>query len=193
MTPLETSLAFTLREEGGFSSDTNDAGNWSSGKAGSGRFVGTMRGIAAPTLIRWVGPENSAMVTEAYMRALQPPLVKAIMIRGYWVEMQCQALHAGVGLMVFDHGINAGPAASIRLLQRAVGTKQDGCCGPKTIAAASRVPAAVLVEQVGLVQVTAYRAMAAFPRYGAAWLGRVGRRRVAALALARSIEPRTGD
>ena len=40
-------LPFTLREEGGLSTDPHDDGNWSGGAAGKGVLRGTKNGISA--------------------------------------------------------------------------------------------------------------------------------------------------
>ena len=40
-------LPFTLHHEGGLSLDRRDTGNWTGGKVGLGRLVGTKYGIAA--------------------------------------------------------------------------------------------------------------------------------------------------
>lgn len=41
------SLAFTLKYEGGYSSNRKDPGNWTGGKVGAGVLKGTKYGIAA--------------------------------------------------------------------------------------------------------------------------------------------------
>lgn len=40
-------IAFVLESEGGYSTDCNDNGNWTGGKAGAGEFKGTKYGISA--------------------------------------------------------------------------------------------------------------------------------------------------
>jgi lysozyme family protein len=47
---------------------------------------------------------------------------------------------------VIDHGVNAGPRAAVRILQRAAGVQEDGILGPKTLAAARGVSRAQYTE-----------------------------------------------
>lgn len=42
-----------------------------------------------------------------------------------------------LALQVFDHSVNAGKKAAVKILQRLCGSKVDGVIGPKTIAAAN--------------------------------------------------------
>ena len=52
----ETVRKFVVREEGGYSSDSRDGGNWSSGRVGVGTLIGSNMGVGAPALIA-VRPE----------------------------------------------------------------------------------------------------------------------------------------
>lgn len=53
----------------------------------------------------------------------------------YWDGAVCDALPRLAALTVFDHSINAGPVAAIKVLQRALGVTPDGVVGPQTRAA----------------------------------------------------------
>ena len=44
---LPAVLAETLAHEGGYSSNPKDPGNWTGGKVGAGKLLGTQKGIAA--------------------------------------------------------------------------------------------------------------------------------------------------
>ena len=96
------------------------------------------------------------------------------------------ALPAGVDLMVFDHGVNAGPARGVRSLQAALGfdpTDQDGANGPHTIAAATAADATATIGAMADNQEAYYRSLASFADFGNGWLARLGRRKAAALAM----------
>jgi len=58
--------------------------------------------------------------------------------RDYWLATKSDVLPPGIAALVFDAAVNHGTAASIRLLQRSVGSRADGKIGPKTIAAVHR-------------------------------------------------------
>ena len=57
--------------------------------------------------------------------------------RDYWLPMNLELLNdPNLILHVFDMGVNSGPKTAIKLLQRLVGTIDDGSLGPKTAHAA---------------------------------------------------------
>lgn len=66
---------------------------------------------------------------------------KAIYLRDYWNRARCDELPPSIAYLVFDCAVNSGIGQSIRFLQRALGTADDGVIGPLTIAAVSRVDA----------------------------------------------------
>ncbi|HUU99464.1 MAG TPA: glycosyl hydrolase 108 family protein [Bacteroidales bacterium] len=58
---------------------------------------------------------------------------KEIYFKKYWIPMNLDGIRSEeLVLQVFDFGVNAGPATSVKLLQRVVGAVVDGKCGPKT-------------------------------------------------------------
>src|SRR6185437_5890432 len=99
-------------------------------------------------------------------------------------KMRCGDLTAGVGLSVFDFGVNAGPGPSARMLQWASGMSGDdvdGVVGPRTIAAANRRAPAILIDTLAAMQTAHYRRLADFPTFCVGWLARTARRKAAAL------------
>ena len=116
---------------------------------------------------------------------------------GYWNALRCFGLPAGMALMVFDHGFNAGPSASARVLQVTLGVQADGQIGPVTTGAARSVgDDRVFLERLRDAQAADYRSKSDFPAFGKEWVGdpagkddwhrqgRLGRRYQAAMALA---------
>ena len=61
---------------------------------------------------------------------------KSIYRRLYWDAVRADELPAVVRFDVFDGAVNSGAVQSIKWLQRAAGTVDDGILGPKTMAAA---------------------------------------------------------
>lgn len=55
--------------------------------------------------------------------------------RSYWTGASCDKMtHLPLTAMqVFDHSINAGPQAAVKVLQTALGATADGRVGPKTL------------------------------------------------------------
>lgn len=54
----------------------------------------------------------------------------------YWTPLKCAQLPSRLRLCAFDASIHHGVERAIKMLQGAVGTKQDGILGPKTLEAA---------------------------------------------------------
>ncbi len=116
-------IAFTLAQEGGFSSNAADPGNWTGGAVGSGELRGTNFGISAasyPSL-------DIANLTQAE--------AEAIYRRDYWDKVAGDELPFPLALVAFDAAVNAGIRRSIAWLQLAAGANPDGVLGSATRAA----------------------------------------------------------
>jgi lysozyme family protein len=157
-------LAIVLGHEGGFSNDPQDPGG------------ATNLGITRTTLAAWRG----RAVTEAEVLALSRDEAMAIYRARYWDVMRCGDLPAGLDLMVFDFGVNAGPGAGARMLQRAVGAPPDGAVGPVTLAAALRADRPAAIDRMAKLREDHYRALPTFGRFGRGWLRRTEEVRQAA-------------
>jgi lysozyme family protein len=116
------SMAFTAREEGGYTNDPNDPGNWTSGQCGEGVLIGTYGGISAPELIAWLAPHEVHLATASFMKNLPEAERLAIFGAKYWNPIRGNQLLPGVDLLVFDHAVNVGVRGSIKLLQQAHGS-----------------------------------------------------------------------
>ncbi len=139
------SLAFTLQQEGGFSDDPNDPG----GATNYGITLGTLRTYTGNPDLGVADIQNISMDT-----------VQAIYGADYWNRMRCDALPAGVDLMVFDHGVNAGTGRSAMVLQQALGltgAAVDGSIGPHTLAAVGQVAPAALIHDLAGRQRASYQ------------------------------------
>ena len=165
-------LNFTLSEEGGFVDDPRDPG----GATNKGITLATLRGFMhAPDL------------PVASVREITSVMVHAIYQAEYWNRMRCDALPPGVDLMVFDHGVNAGPARSVKLLQESLRFDQvwqDGACGPRTLAAAAGFEPIALIARLSRLQAASYCALSGFRAFGSGWLTRQNRRKAQARAMA---------
>jgi len=170
MTSFPACLTFTLREEGGFVDDPRDPGG------------ATNMGITLATLRLWRG--DPGLGADA-LRALTREAAAGIYGARYWNRLRCDGLPAGVNLMVFDFGVNAGTGRAALQLQEAVGTAADGFIGAVTLGFAGREDPAALVECLAARQEAHYRALPGFATFGRGWLARTARRRDAALAMIR--------
>ena len=114
---FDSSFDLLLKHEGGFSDHATDPG-------GKTRY-GITEAVA-----REVGYRGD-------MRELPLDLAKRIYKDRYWDTVKAEQLPAAVRYAIFDAAVNSGPGQSTKWLQRALGVKDDGTIGPKTLAAAN--------------------------------------------------------
>ena len=167
MDTFSTCLTFTLREEGGFVNNPRDPGG------------ATNLGITRQQLAEW----RDCNCSVADVRTLSLAEAEAIYGARYWNVVQGDALPAGLDLMVFDFGVNAGPSRAARMLQSAVGVVADGSIGPQSLAAAESCDAKAALQSMILLQERYYHACAGYPVFGSGWLARLARRHAAAVGM----------
>lgn len=144
MSAFERSVAFVLRQEGGYVNDPRDPG-------GETNFGISKRAFPSAD-IRGMTKERASEIYRV----------------NYWNAVRADEMPSGIGFMVFDLAVNAGVHRSIVLLQRACGITEDGILGPVTIAAAQTVTPMAL----GAVRVAFYRSLPTFGVYGHGWIRR---------------------
>lgn len=170
-------VGFTLRCEGGFTTNPEDRGNWTGGAIGVGTLKGTNFGLSA------------ASYPHLNLRDLTCDAAQAIYRRDYWRPIRGDELPVGPDLMVFDHAVNAGVGASVRVLQAAAEVTVDGAMGPRTLLAVRQADSNDLVLRLSRAQTEFYDAGAeAMFRQGL--IRRVALRTNAALALLSQVGPR---
>ncbi|MGB3026848.1 glycoside hydrolase family 108 protein [Paradevosia shaoguanensis] len=158
---LPAVLAETLAHEGGYSSNPKDPGNWTGGKVGAGKLLGTQKGIAA------------ASYPNRDIRNLTDADIQAIYQHDFWHPVRGDDLPSGVDLSVFDAGVMSGPSRSAKWLQQVVGAKADGVVGTATLAALKSIaPRAVIkghcAKRLGFVQ-----SLAIWNTFGKGWSRRI--------------------
>jgi lysozyme family protein len=112
-----------LEDEGGFTNNPKDPGNWTGGRVGNGKLLGTKFGIAANTYPNVDIPN------------LTREQAKAIYRRDWWDKLRLDRMPPMVAAMLLSVAINTGIGRASRWLQAAVGAKVDGQVGPATIGA----------------------------------------------------------
>ena len=180
---MQAALAFTRAEEGGYSSDARDGGNWTSGTCGKGQMIGSNMGVGAPCLVEYNARHQLGLsMSPATMEGLSTDLYQSIAVDEYWSLLPCDSLPPGLAIMVFDYAWNRGNGNSIHELQEALGVTMDGDYGVRSAAAMRRVSnIPTFIERLGMVQQQHYRSLLSFPVYGRGWLARTVRRQTAAL------------
>ena len=156
MDNFEKCLDMVLKSEGGFVNDPHDPGGM------------TNLGVTA----RVWGDYTKKPATEAVMRALTKADVAPLYREYYWAVTRCSALPDGVDYLVFDMAVNMGVGKAARLLQKALGVKEDGVIGMKTLDEVNRVEAAELIKRLSDLKEAFYRSLPTFGTFGKDWLAR---------------------
>ena len=123
------------------------------------------------------GETNFGISRRAYpgedIKGMTIDRAREIYRRDYWGPAGCDAVPDGIRADLFDMAVNAGPAAAVRALQRAVGETADGILGPRTIQAASSMPAPRLVARFNGQRLAALAELPTWPAFGRGWARRI--------------------
>jgi lysozyme family protein len=143
-------LPILLAEEGGYSDDSNDPG-------GATNFGISQRSYPSLDIAN-----------------LTVDQAANVYYTDFWLKNQCDAIPVPLAFYHFDSCVNAGPAASVRILQQTVGVPQDGVLGPVTLAACAGLPATqyylYMVHRLGH-----YQSLPGWGTYGNGWTNRLFR------------------
>ena len=161
----DKSFDAVIAHEGGFTSDERDPGN----KLPDGRKGSTMLGCTQANWEAYVGHK----VTWDDMKALTKEDVKPLYKKNYWDAVKGDDLPSGVDYAAFDFAINAGPGASKRMIQRALGVAADGAIGPMTMQAIKSANPKEFLQKFSDAKTAFYQSLPTFPTYGKGWLRRV--------------------
>jgi lysozyme family protein len=167
-TNFDACLASVLQSEGGFVNDPADPGG------------ATNHGVTKRTWEAYVGHSVSVDDIKALTVADVGPLYR----QRYWAQMSCDDWAAGVDLMAFDFGVNAGPTRSLKTLQQAVGVTADGVVGSGTRAAVAAASPRTVIATCADLRDAYYHSLPTFARFGKGWLARVDRVAKQAVAMA---------
>lgn len=126
---IDAMIADLIRREGGYVNDPDDSGG------------PTKYGITQAALEDWLDRD----CTENDVKALTENEAAEIYRAIYYFLPRIDALPASLQAHVFDIGVNSGPRAAIKMLQRALNSllchvNEDGIIGPQTIAAVRTQP-----------------------------------------------------
>ena len=161
----DKSCDMVLAHEGGFTNDQRDSGNHLS----DGRQGCTMLGCTQANWEAYIGHK----VTQDDMKKLTKDDVKPLYKKNYWDAVSGDLLPSGLDYAALDFAINAGPAASRKMIQRALGVVADGAIGPNTLKAINEADAKELIQKFSDAKTTFYKGLGNFNIYGAGWLKRV--------------------
>lgn len=122
---FDKAIGRILSHEGGYTINPADRGNWTSGTIGVGTLKGTKYGISAMTY------PNEDIKNLTWNRAVE------LYRRDFWQPLVAERLHDGVAYQLLDFAVNSGIRNALRAYQRALGVKDDGAFGVKSLAASA--------------------------------------------------------
>lgn len=117
---FDKSFGRVFGHEGRYQRLYSDRGNWTSGRVGVGKLKGTKFGISAMSY------------PELDIKNLTMEQAREIYHRDWWVKLRMDKFLPAVSYQMFDAAINHGMYNATRMIQRAVGVKDDGIIGPVT-------------------------------------------------------------
>jgi lysozyme family protein len=98
---------------------------------------------------------------------------KSIYQQGYWTPARCDQLPWPLAYFVFDAAVNQGWQNAVKLLQKSVGTAQDGVIGNNTLVAIKRADQKELCALFMADRALRYTGTRNFDVYGRGWLKRL--------------------
>lgn len=158
---FERAFEVLIGNEGGFTRDPNDRGNWTLGKVGQGELKGTKYGISAmayPTVD---------------IKNLSLDQARVIYKRDYWDKLNADLLPEEIRFDLFDTAVNSGVTEACRTLQRSVGVTPDGVVGTKTIAAVNLLNPQLLDKRFSAQRLLYIADLSTWPNYGRGWVRRI--------------------
>lgn len=107
------------------------------------------------------------------MKQLPKATAEKIVDAMYWQAIDGEHLPPAIAWHVLDAAYNHGTGTSVKLLQRAVGTKDDGILGPKTIAAANQGDINDIIFLFCAERIEFYCNLNTFSVFGKGWMRRM--------------------
>lgn len=158
---FEIAFQRLISHEGGYSNDRNDPGNWTGGKVGLGKLLGTKFGLAANTY------------PNLDIKNLTIDQAKLIYKKDWWDKLGADQLHPAIVYQLWDFAINAGKSRAVKELQQVAGVPDDGIIGPKTIAAVKVMEVNDVLLMLAAERLKFYTSLSTWDRYGKGWTNRV--------------------
>lgn len=158
---FEIAFQRLIGHEGGYSNDRNDPGNWTGGKVGIGKLLGTKFGLAANTY------------PNLDIKNLTTDQAKLIYKKDWWDKLGADQLHPAIVYQLWDFAINAGKSRAVKELQQVAGVPDDGVIGPKTIAAVKVMEVNDVLLMLAAERLKFYTSLSTWDRYGKGWTNRV--------------------
>lgn len=150
---FQTALKRVLQHEGGYVNHPSDPGGETN--------YGITKSVA-----RQYGFKGS-------MKDIPMDIVEKIYKDQYWDAMSCDSFPFSVAFQLFDAAVNHGLLNARKLLQRAVGVKDDGIIGELTLAAVRKTPQLTLISLFNSKRLEFYSKISTVKVFGGGWMARV--------------------
>lgn len=158
---FDQSFTALIGNEGGYTTNPKDKGNWTGGVVGKGLLLGTKYGIAA------------SQYPSVDIKNLSLDDAKAIYKRDYWDKCHTDELPEPVRFDMFDMAVNSGIGNAAMALQAAVGATVDGHIGVGTIAAMNTLDPQVVDKRFAAQRLLFLCSIKSWPDFGKGWVIRV--------------------
>jgi lysozyme family protein len=170
---FKDALKHVLVHEGGYADHPKDPGG------------ATMKGVTLLVYKNHFGEDK----TKDDLRNISNSELQKIYKTGYWNKCHCDELPSGIDYAVFDAAVNSGPGRGARWLQAAVGAKQDGGIGAKTLAKVAGFDTVSVINKMCDSRLHFLQGLTNWQTFGRGWQRRVDGVRQTALKLAGETVP----
>lgn len=150
---FKTALQRVLKHEGGYVNHPTDPGGETN--------YGITKAVA-----RQYGYKGS-------MKDIPMDVVEQIYKNQYWGAMSCDNFPFAVAFQLFDAAVNHGLLNTQKILQRAVGVKDDGIIGAITLNEIRKQPQFALINLFNASRIQFYTRISTFNTFGKGWMSRV--------------------
>ena len=93
----------------------------------------------------------------------------------YWDKVWGDKLPSGLDYAMYDFAVNSGPFRAISVLQKLVGTAQDGVMGTQTFNAVQNANVGALIGQYSAARQKFLQGLSTYSVFGKGWSARVVR------------------
>lgn len=158
---FEKAFELLIGNEGLYTVDARDRGNWTDGKCGYGKLKGTKYGICA------------ASYPGLDIRNLTLDDARGIYKKDFWDAINAEDLPESIRFDMFDLAVNSGTGTAKKMLQIALGVKEDGKIGPQTLLAAANMDPQLLDKRLSAYRLLYLCDLKTFSSFGKGWIKRV--------------------
>lgn len=158
---FDTVFDRVVGNEGSYTDNKKDPGNWTGGRVGEGELKGTKFGISASTY------------PHLDIKAITEEEARDIYYKDWWEKCEIDRFSPAMKFQMFDAAFNHGMYNASKIYQRAVGVKVDGIIGKNTLYAASLMSENDLLLIFLSYRIKFYTSLRTFSDFGRGWSNRV--------------------